>query len=81
MSKILSNLCFVIFASDFKKGIIDMSEYKIYFSMKDMMPPKQSENDELHKSIEYQLIKTSASYFDLDLPEKFKQALVKKTVD
>jgi hypothetical protein len=51
-------------------------EYKIYFSMKDMMPPKQSENDELHKSIEFELIKTSASYFDLDLPEKYKQALV-----
>ena len=51
-------------------------EYKIYFSMKDMMPPKQSETDERHKSIEFQLIKTSASYFDLDLPEKYKQALV-----
>jgi hypothetical protein len=51
-------------------------EYKIYFSMKDMMPPKQSETDDLHKSIEFQLIKTSASYFDLDLPEKYKQALV-----
>jgi hypothetical protein len=51
-------------------------EYKIYFSMKDMMPPKQSETDELHKSIEFELIKTSASYFDLDLPEKYKQALV-----
>ncbi len=58
-----------------------MSEYKIYFSMKDMMPPKQSDTEEMHKSIEYQLIKTSASYFDLDLPEKFKKALVKKTVD
>jgi hypothetical protein len=44
--------------------------------MKDMMPPKQSETDERHKSIEFQLIKTSASYFDLDLPEKYKQALV-----
>jgi hypothetical protein len=41
-----------------------------------MMPPKKSETDELHKSIEFQLIKTSASYFDLDLPEKYKQALV-----
>jgi hypothetical protein len=51
-------------------------EYKIYFSMKDMMPPKQSETDEQYKSIEFQLIKTSASYFDLDLPEKYKQALV-----
>jgi hypothetical protein len=51
-------------------------EYKIYFSMKDMMPPKQSETDELHKSIEFQLIKTSASYLDLDLPEKYKQALM-----
>jgi hypothetical protein len=51
-------------------------EYKIYFSMKDMMPPKQSETDKRHKSIEFQLIKTSASYFDLDLPEKYKQALV-----
>jgi hypothetical protein len=49
-------------------------EYKIYFSMKDMMKPTQSESDELHKSIEYQLIKTSASYFDLDLPEKYKPA-------
>jgi hypothetical protein len=51
-------------------------EYKIYFSMKDMMPPNQPETDERHKSIEFQLIKTSASYFDLDLPEKYKQALV-----
>ena len=51
-------------------------EYKIYFSIKDMMPPKKSETDELHKSIEFQLIKTSASYFDLDLPEKYKQVLV-----
>ncbi len=51
-------------------------ERRINRPMKDMMPPKQSENDELHKSIEYQLIKTSASYFDLDLPEKYKQALV-----
>ena len=53
-------------------------EYKIYFSMKDMMPPKEPPAHEMHKSIEYQLIKTSASYFDLDLPEKCKQALVKK---
>ncbi len=51
-------------------------EYKIYFSMKDMMPSNQPETDERHKSIEFQLIKTSASYFDLDLPEKYKQALV-----
>jgi len=51
-------------------------EYKIYFSMKDIMQPNQSETDELHKSIEFQLIKTSASYFDLDLPEKYKQTLV-----
>jgi hypothetical protein len=51
-------------------------EYKIYFSMKDMRPPKQSETDERHKSIEFQLIKTSASYFDLDLPKKYNQALV-----
>ena len=51
-------------------------EYKIYFSMKDMMQPKEPVSTELHKSIEYQLIKTSAHYFDLDLPEKYKQALV-----
>jgi hypothetical protein len=51
-------------------------EYKIYFSMKDMMPPKEPPAHEMHKSIEYQLIKTSASYFDLDLPERYKQALV-----
>jgi hypothetical protein len=51
-------------------------EYKIYFSMKDMMQPYQSETDALHKSIEIQLIKTSASYFDLDLPEKYQQVLV-----
>jgi hypothetical protein len=51
-------------------------EYKIYFSMKDMMPTKQSETDERHKSIEFQLIKTSASYFDLDLPEKYKKVLM-----
>jgi hypothetical protein len=51
-------------------------EYKIYFSMKDIMPSKQSPAHDLHKSIEYQLIKTSASYFDLDLPEKYKQTLV-----
>jgi hypothetical protein len=53
-------------------------DYKIDFSIKDMMPPNESPAHELHKSIEYQLIKTSASYFDLDLPEKCKQALVKK---
>jgi hypothetical protein len=51
-------------------------EYKIYFSMKDMMPTNQTQTDERHKSIEFQLIKTSASYFDLDLPEKYKQTLV-----
>ena len=51
-------------------------EYKIYFSMRDMMPPKQLPAHDLQKSIEYQLIKTSASYFDLDLPEKYKPALV-----
>ncbi len=51
-------------------------EYKIYFSMKDMIPPKEPVSSELYKSIEYQLIKTSAHYFDLDLPEKYKQALV-----
>jgi hypothetical protein len=50
-------------------------EYKIYFSTKDNMPPKELPNAELQKSIEFQLIKTSASYFDLDLPEKYKQAL------
>ena len=53
-----------------------VQEYKIYFSMRDMMPPKQSSANDLHKSIEYQLIRTSASYFDLDLPEKYKPALV-----
>jgi hypothetical protein len=51
-------------------------EYKIYFSMKDMMPTNQPQTDDRHKSIEFQLIKTSASYFNLDLPEKYKQALV-----
>jgi len=51
-------------------------DYKIYFSMRNMMPSKQSPAHELHKSIEYQLIKTSASYFDLDLPEKYKPTLV-----
>ena len=61
----------------FEQGFIDMAqEYKIYFSMKDMMQPKEPVSTELHKSIEYQLIKTSAHYFDLDLPEKYKQALV-----
>jgi hypothetical protein len=53
-----------------------VQEYKIYFSMRDMIPPKQSSAHDLQKSIEYQLIKTSASYFDLDLPEKYKPALV-----
>jgi len=53
-----------------------MSEYKIYFSMKDIMPPKESPTPELHKSVEFQLIKTSASYLNLDLPERYKQALV-----
>jgi hypothetical protein len=53
-----------------------MSEYKIYFSMKDIMPPKESPTPELHKSVEYQLIKTSASYFNVDLPERYKQASV-----
>lgn len=51
-------------------------EYKIYFSMRYMMPSKQLPAHNLQKSIEYQLIKTSASYFDLDLPEKYKQTLV-----
>jgi hypothetical protein len=51
-------------------------EYKIYFSMNDMMPTNQPQTDERHKSIEFQLIKTSASYFNLDLPEKYKQTLV-----
>ena len=61
----------------FEQGFIDMTqEYKIYFSMKDMMQPKEPVSTELHKSIEYQLIKTSAHYFDLDLPEKYKQALM-----
>ncbi len=61
----------------FEQGFIDMAqEYKIYFSMKDMMQPKEPVSTELHKSIEYQLIKTSAHYFDLDLPEKYKQVLV-----
>jgi hypothetical protein len=51
-------------------------EYKIYFSTRDNMPSKELPNAELQKSIEFQLIKTSAHYFDLDLPEKYKQALV-----
>jgi len=51
-------------------------EYKIYFSMKDMMPTNQPQTYDRHKSIEFQLIKTSASYFNLDLPEKYKQTLV-----
>jgi hypothetical protein len=51
-------------------------EYKIYFSMKDIMLSKEPVITELQKSIEFQLIKTSAHYFDLDLPEKYKQALV-----
>jgi hypothetical protein len=50
-------------------------EYKIYFSTKDNMPSRELPSAELQKSIEFQLIKTSASYFDLDLPEKYKQAL------
>jgi hypothetical protein len=50
--------------------------YKIYFSTKDNMSSKELSNAELQKSIEFQLIKTSAHYFDLDLPEKYKQALV-----
>jgi hypothetical protein len=51
-------------------------EYKIYFSTKDNMPPKELASAELQKSIEFQLIKTSAHYFELDLPEKYKKALV-----
>jgi hypothetical protein len=51
-------------------------ERKTYLSMEDMTPPKVAPDSELHKSIEFQLIKTSASYFDLDLPEKYKKALV-----
>lgn len=51
-------------------------DYKIYFSRKDSMPSKELPSAELQKSIEFQLIKTSAHYFDLDLPEKYKQALV-----
>jgi hypothetical protein len=61
----------------FEEGFVDMAqEYKIYFSMKDSMLPKDPVSAELQKSIEFQLIKTSAHYFDLDLPEKYKQALV-----
>ena len=61
----------------FEQGLIDMAkEYKIYFSTKDNMPPKELPSVELQKSIEFQLIKTSAHYFDLDLPEKYKQALI-----
>jgi len=61
----------------FEEGFIDMvQEYKIYFSMKDVMLPKEPVSTELQKSIEFQLIKTSAFYFDLDLPEKYKQTLV-----
>jgi hypothetical protein len=44
--------------------------------MKDVMLPKEPVSTELQKSIEFQLIKTSAFYFDLDLPEKYKQTLV-----
>jgi hypothetical protein len=61
----------------FEEGFIDMAqEYKIYFSTKDNMSSQELANAELQKSIEFQLIKTSAHYFDLDLPEKYKQALV-----
>ncbi len=51
-------------------------EYKIYFSTKDNKPPKELPSAELQKSIEFQLIKTSAHYFELDLPKKYKKALV-----
>ena len=53
-----------------------VQEYKIYFSSKDNLPPKELPNIDMPKSIEFQLIKTSASYFDLDLPEKYKQTSV-----
>jgi len=51
-------------------------ERRINRPMKDMTSPEEFPSPDLHKSLEYQLIKTSASYFDLDLPEKYKQALV-----
>ena len=51
-------------------------EYKIYIPMNNHMPIKELPKQELHKSIEFQLIKTSAFYFGLDLPEKYKQTLV-----
>ncbi len=51
-------------------------EYKIYFYMKEVKQPKEAVSAELQKSIEFQLIKTSAHYFDLDLPEKYKKTLI-----
>ncbi len=51
-------------------------ERRINRPMKDMTSSEEFPSPDLHKSLEYQLIKTSASYFDLDLTEKYKQALV-----
>ena len=53
-------------------------EYKIYFSSKDNLPPKELPNKDLQKSIEFQLIKTSAFYFDLDLPEKYRHLMINR---
>jgi hypothetical protein len=53
-------------------------EYKIYFSSKDNMPPKELPNINMQKSIEFQLIKTSAFYFDLDLPEKYRHLMINR---
>jgi hypothetical protein len=53
-------------------------EYKIYFSSKDNMPPKELPNIDMQKSIEFQLIKTSAFYFDLDLPEKYRHLMINR---
>ena len=53
-------------------------EYKIYFSSKDNMPLKELPNINMQKSIEFQLIKTSAFYFDLDLPEKYRHLMINR---
>lgn len=60
-----------------EEGFVDMAqEYKIYIPMNNHVPTKELPNQALHKSIEFQLIKTSAFYLGLDLPEKYKQTLV-----
>lgn len=51
------------------------NEYKFYFSMKNIMVPQTPEHQTRQKNIEYQFMKTSAFHLNLDLPEKYRNAV------